>query len=288
MFKLATMATTFSTIELMLRLASYVEEQEETASHDPAHPSYSEAIERLTGCDKELVIGLARAHCLSPVKKSASFLDPELGEFAQALELCDQKYWALIRRIKSEAKRTSEADAVHIVEMLQLERFVPLVAAGKPLSNLAKRSFPIQAKVRIYLPLLCIYVRHVTGENHDGDIAAVLRPFHSVREKRLEEELIRKGRLNGDSDDRRRTRRFKGDIRGDAVRMADERYKKNYPQKYAALERAVREYHGSPQTARGQHPPHYELLLLAHQCLGNITAEQSTELSQGGSPEPLC
>jgi hypothetical protein len=124
---------------------------------------------------------------------------------------------------------------------------------------------------------MCIYVRYVDGE-HYADIAAVLRPFHSVREEQSEEELIRKGRLKGDPNDGRRTRRFKRDIQGDSVRIADTRYKKDYPQKYAALERAVREYHGRPKTARGQYPPHYELLLLAHQCLGNITAEQSSLL----------
>jgi len=240
------MGARFSDEELGRRLEIYAEQ--ENGRSDPSQPSYLEAIYRLVqaGCDPEILLGLARAHCLSPATRSANFLNPELTKFADSLDRANTDFWALVARIGSDFGRSAD----QIVEILKLESLIPLLATEQWFRHFAERRFQISHKIRIYEPLLCVYVRQVTGKDDYAAMAAIYRALYyaggMVSETKLE-------------------------IGHDAPRMAVTRYREEHPEAYAALETTVTNYlHNVTAGAKGQSPPHYVLLLLAHIEMGNL------------------
>ncbi len=247
------MGARLSDEELGRRLEIYRKQSE--GESDPSQPSYLEAIERLVqaGCDPEILLGLARAHCLSPIKRSANFLSPELTKFADSLDRANKDFWALVDEIGSSFGNS----AGQIVEMMKLESLIPLFASKEWFRHLAELRVQILDRIRIYEALLCVYVRQVTGKDDYAALAAIYRAFYWA------------GGM---------APRKKGEVSQDAPRMADVRYRREHPEAYAALEAAVTSYLNIVAAgAIGQRAPHYVLLVLAHIEMGNLLEHPSSE-----------
>jgi hypothetical protein len=138
---------------------------------------------------------------------------------------------------------------------LKLERLIPLLATNEWFRHLSK---PVQVldKIRIYEPLLCVYVRHVTGKDDYAALAAIYRAFYYAS-----------GKTNK-----------KSEVSQDAPRVADARYREKHCEAYAALEAAVTKYLKDASSA--QEPPHYILLVLAHVEIGHLVKHASAESKQ--------
>ncbi len=246
----------FSDEELARRLEIYAEEEgnkQGAIKRDPSQPSYFEAMDRLVhaGCDPEILAGLARAHCLAPREITAGLLNPQLETFAKSIDQANTDFWALLDKIGSSFGNSG----VQILKILKLERLIPLLATNEWFRDLSELRFQILDKIRIYEPLLCIYVRQVTEKDDYAALAAIYRAFYYASGKSS-----------------------KSDVGHDAPRMADERYRENHCEAYAALETAVTKYLKDASRALG--PPHYVLLLLAHVEMGNLVKDVSAEAKQ--------
>jgi hypothetical protein len=242
----------FSEQELARRLQIYA--KQDRGKNSRSQPSYLEAMNRLigAGCDPEILVGLARAHCLTTAKRTANFLSPELPKFAGSLERATADFWALVDKVGSFG-----SSACEVAELLQFERLVPLFATAAGFRQLSKRRFRVSGKTRIYGPLLCIYVRQVARKDDYGAIAAIYRALYFAG----------------------RPSKRKRELDSDAPRIADARYQRDHPEAYAALQMAVTSYLKVASTLTGERPAHYILLLLAYRMTGNLLEDLSPELN---------
>ena len=175
------------------------------------HPDVRKSLQTLldAGCQLEVLIGLAWAHC----RDEQDTLTDSLARLRKSLSKTLERTEVLMKQVEDLGYSVKLVERLELVELwhsLKRYEFIFQHVSHKKFSE------PRQ-KIRIYLPLLCIYVHQVTRKPHWVDLAALLRSLAIASGVEEEHEHLT------DS----------------AVRHAQERYQADNSEEYHQLETAT-------------------------------------------------
>ena len=141
-------------------------------------PETSEALQKLAGanCEMEIVVALAKKHCLTKPDGATSKLKTCLSRMEKSFD-----------SVAGEAEKTMNSLqelglSAKLATKLELDTLIPLLKTRARMYGHLKggKLGPAPNDTRIHLPLLCIYVQEVTGKEHFAELAAVLRMFYAA------------------------------------------------------------------------------------------------------------
>jgi len=127
------------------------------------------------GCEAEILYYLARGYCLAAKAKKDEIVRTQLSQISKALVSAAESVHGLINRMQDLGYT---AELVRKLELDQL--WLSLKKDGAALLNYRQIFRAPMKKILIHFPLLCVYVKELTGKPHYTDIAELLRAFYAA------------------------------------------------------------------------------------------------------------